>query len=135
LAYVEWDEKYSVRIKSIDDQHKKLFELINGFYGALKDKGQDDSLKALLAGLVRYIEIHFAAEEDLMHRASYAGLLAQVAAHAAFTEKVRDMQRRHAEGKLVLSVEITGFLKKWLTEHILASDLQYVDCMIRVGAA
>jgi hemerythrin len=135
MAYIEWNEKYSVNIGSIDEQHKKLFEMINGFYTALNEKGADDTLKTLVRGLVTYTTVHFSHEEALMKRGGYAGLPAQQAAHAAFIRKVGDVQKRHAEGKLVLSIEVTGFLKTWLTEHILGSDSKFADCLSRAGAA
>jgi hemerythrin len=135
MAYIEWDEKYSVQISSLDEQHKKLFDMINDFYAALNKKGQDDTLQSLLDGLLKYTAIHFTHEEALMKRSRYPGLAAQQAAHAAFIKKVLDAQKRHEEGKLVLSVEITGFLKSWLTEHILLSDGKYADCLTRAGAA
>jgi hemerythrin len=95
MAYIEWNEKYSVRVPSLDEQHKKLFEMINKFY---------------------------------------ATLAAQKTAHAAFTQKVNDVVKRLNDGKLVLSVEITAFLKNWLTEHILQSDGKYADCLVTGGA-
>jgi hemerythrin-like metal-binding protein len=135
MAYIDWDEKYSVQIQSLDVQHKMLFDMINGFYAALKDKSRDDTLQALLDGLLKYTAVHFTHEEALMKRGNYPGLAVQQAAHAAFVQKVKDVQKKHTEGKLVLSVEITGFLKSWLTEHILSSDSGYADCLSAAGAA
>jgi hemerythrin len=135
MAYIEWNDTYSVKIGSLDEQHKRLFEMLNGFYDALNVKGADDTLKTLVAGLLRYTTVHFSHEEALMKKNGYPGLAAQQAAHAAFIRKVGDVQKRHAEGKLVLSVEITGFLKTWLSEHILGSDSKYMDCLTRAGAA
>jgi hemerythrin-like metal-binding protein len=133
MAYVEWNEKYSVKVQSIDEQHKKLFEMINGFYIALKDTAPEAALQALLDSLLEYTVFHFKHEEGLMQRCAYPGLEAQQAAHVAFTQKVGDVLSRHKDGRLVLSVEITGFLKSWLTEHILQSDSKYVPALIAGG--
>ena len=130
MAYIEWNEKFSVQVKEMDDQHKKLFDLINGFYDALTAHQAKEGLGRLLDGLLEYTIFHFAHEERLMRRFRYEGQEAQEAAHRAFTQKVADVRTRFTEGKLVLSLEITGFLKSWLTEHIMASDRKYAECFM-----
>ena len=73
----------------------------------------------------------------MMQQARYDGLATQQAAHKSFVDKVTDIQRRLKDGKLVVSMEMTGFLKSWLTEHILKLDTKYSESMaaasIRVG--
>jgi hemerythrin len=38
---VEWDASYETGITLIDDQHKTLFEYINGLLEAISDNGED----------------------------------------------------------------------------------------------
>jgi hemerythrin len=129
MPVVTWDEKYSVKVPEIDAQHKRLFDLINAFYEAIMDKQADDGMKKIIHGLIQYTEFHFQFEERLMERYRYTGLDAQRAAHKAFVQKVSGFHARFGEGKLLLTVEVTNFLKNWLVEHILASDMKYVECL------
>ena len=133
MAYIEWSEKYSVKVPSLDEEHKRLFQMIDGFYSALKDGGHGEAMERLLEGLVEYVSVHFKHEEALMARSGFDGLAAQEAAHRAFAQKVLDVQKRFREGKLVLSYEITRFLKNWLTEHILQADTAYADSLVSAG--
>ena len=42
MSFIEWDEKYSVQVKEIDEQHQKLIGLINTLHDAMRDgKGRD----------------------------------------------------------------------------------------------
>lgn len=130
MAYVEWDEKYSVRIPSVDSEHKKLFEMVNVFYATIADKGANAALGELVEGLRSYTVYHFKHEETMMQQARYAGLAAHTAEHKAFVDKVTDIQKRLKEGKLVVSMEMTSFLRSWLTEHILKQDTKYTESLL-----
>ena len=134
MAYFEWDERYSVKVPTVDNEHKKLFELINAFYAAIAEKGADGALAELLEGLHAYSVYHFKHEETLMQQARYAGLATQVAAHKGFVDKVTDIQARLKAGKLVVSMEMTSFLKTWLTEHILKLDTKYSESLLAASA-
>ena len=37
MAFMQWDETYTLNIVIIDDQHQRLFELINQFKSASAD--------------------------------------------------------------------------------------------------
>ena len=130
MAYFEWDEKYSVKVPTVDNEHKKLFELINGFYAAIANKGANSALLELVEGLRAYTVYHFTHEEKMMQQARYGGLATQQAAHKSFVDKVTDIQKRIQDGKLVVSMEMTSFLKSWLTEHILKLDTKYSESMM-----
>lgn len=45
-----------------------------------------------------------------------------------FMEKVADIKKRFEEGSLVLSVEITNFVKEWIVNHVMGSDKKYSRC-------
>jgi len=129
MPVVSWDEKYSVKVPEIDAQHKRLFDLINAFYEAIMAKQSAEGMKKIIHGLIQYTEFHFQYEERLLERFRYPGLDDQRRAHKAFVEKVTDFHNRFSEGKLLLTVEVTNFLKSWLVDHILASDLKYSECL------
>jgi len=124
VAFMAWDDSLSVNIREIDLQHRKLVGMINEFYEHVgKDPGQ--ALRTLLDALVDYTHYHFATEERYFETFSYPDAASHAEAHRAFSEKVLDVRNRLAAGKLVLSLEITAFLKEWLTHHIRVSDTAY----------
>jgi hemerythrin-like metal-binding protein len=133
VAYVEWTDQYSVGVRELDAQHQKLFGLINEFYECVKDGKLAAGTAKVIHGLAEYAVFHFGFEEKLMRRCSYAGREAQEAAHKAFADTVADYKQRFESGKLVLTVEVSSFLKRWLTEHILESDKLYAQAMSSAG--
>jgi hemerythrin len=46
---------------------------------------------------------------------------------------VLDLEDRYNNGGLVVSFEITTFLKKWLIDHIQGTDKEYSDFLIAKG--
>lgn len=127
MAFMTWDDSYSVGFQSIDDQHKKLIKMISDFYNAMQkdDKG---AMKVLLASLADYTKYHFGYEETKFDQFKYADTIAHKKEHAAFVDKVLDVKSRFESGKLVMSTEITKFLKDWLIHHIKGVDMKYRKC-------
>lgn len=125
MAYIDWEEKHSVGVKDMDDQHKKLFALINDYYEAITQKKTKQATAQLLQGLLGYVRYHFGDEERLMLANDYPGYQQQKAQHDHFIATVHDYQKRTTQQTLLLPLEITGFLKDWLVEHIQGADKQY----------
>ena len=124
MALINWDDSFSVNVREIDDQHKKLVAMLNEFYGYIgKDSG--DAFKKLLNSLVDYTVYHFATEERYFARFGYPASKAHIEAHQQFAARVLEVKKRLESGELVLSFEITTFLKDWLTTHIKGSDKAY----------
>jgi len=53
--------------------------------------------------------------------------------HAKFIEEVTSVQSRLAQGQPVLSLELTSFIKKWVTEHIMGEDKKYAPFLTSKG--
>lgn len=118
-----WSDELLVGVAAIDDQHRRLVEMVGAFYGALAEKKPaKDALGELLDGLVEYTRYHFETEERLMARSGFPDSPAHREQHAVFTRRVGDLVDRFSRGQLVLSIEATTFLREWLTDHILVRD-------------
>lgn len=124
MAFMTWDDSYSVNVREIDLQHQKLIGMINEFYGHV-GKDAKEAFHTLLNSLVDYAQYHFSTEEKYFAAFKYPDTDAHTRTHKAFTEKVADVRKRLISGQLVLSLEITTFLKDWLTIHIKGDDKTY----------
>lgn len=132
MDFFVWDDSYSVNVKEIDNQHRKLIEMVNNFYLDI-EKNNKESLKTLLRGLVDYTEYHFSTEERYFEKFNYSKLKAHKKSHDSFVKKVKDVKEKYDDGKLVLSFEITDFLKNWLIEHIKGEDKEFKECFNENG--
>ncbi len=125
MVLIKWSEKYSVNIKKVDEQHKKLIEMINNLHGAMLHGKSHEILGNIIDGLIDYTKTHFKTEEELMKNYGYPGYLSHKLQHDKFVRKVSEFQRKFEEGELTLSMEIMNFLKDWLLNHILGTDKKF----------
>ncbi len=125
MALLTWNDSYSVKVDKMDEQHQKLFGLINSFYDEVGKQSQDKLIFDLIAGMKDYTILHFNEEEQLMQQCNYPGLTEHKKEHADFISKVSDLEEKLKSGKMIISFEITNFLKDWIKKHINESDQQY----------
>lgn len=133
MARIEWTSDLSVGVVMVDEQHKKLFKLIDDFYANIQSKSPVDRMKELIMALKDYSVFHFSEEEALMRKAEYADYEVHKQQHDAFIAKVDDFATRFSSGKLILTVEITNFIKDWLIKHISVMDKKYVPSFYEKG--
>lgn len=122
-------EKYMVGIELIDNEHRRLFEIIADVDKLIHEEllhDKYDEIMRLLGELKDYTEFHFEDEESLMERIHYPKLDIQRRAHSAFIERLvginlselDDMDDNQQEYLL----ELMTFLQNWLINHILKAD-------------
>lgn len=122
-----WNSDFSVRSSYLDHQHQHLIKIINDFNQAVA-RGEGSKIAyPILNRLVQYAEKHFRDEEKLLEIARYPAeqLNAQIREHEKLTEEIfRHCENWSSYGREALP-EIGQFLKDWLMDHILTSDMKY----------
>ena len=125
MAVFAWNENYSVNIKEIDEQHKKLIGFIAKLDDAMR-KGQGKSaLEGILKELVQYTRTHFAAEERIMKTHGYPEFEEHKRKHDSMTQKVLDVQKQYEDGAINITLEVMKFLENWVDKHIMGTDKEY----------
>lgn len=125
MAYMAWKEIYSVNVKEIDEQHKKLIGMINELHGAMKMGKGKEVTAVILKEMIDYAASHFATEEKYMSKFGFPGYAQHKDEHDAFTRKIMDFKVKYDEGSVALSFEVMDFLEDWLLKHIQGTDRQY----------
>jgi len=125
MPLVSWNDSYSVKVQKFDEQHKVLFNLLNELHEAMQQGKGRTKVAEVLGALVRYTQQHFGAEEAAMRVGAYPQYLEHKQEHDGFAGKVLTFQSEYDKGNALLSVELMGFLRDWLTGHILKSDRMY----------
>ncbi|HEY0721963.1 MAG TPA: bacteriohemerythrin [Gammaproteobacteria bacterium] len=133
MNMVEWDNKYSVDIQEIDEQHKCIVAYINELYEAMVKKNSRDLVADILHKLVEYTKIHFAVEETLMRIFHYEGYEQHKTIHDKIVQQVLNYQGKFLAGDDKVAMELLMFLKGWLFEHINNIDKQYVQTFHAAG--
>jgi hemerythrin len=126
--FFTWADKMSVGVKQLDDDHKKLVELLNDLHDGIEAGHGTERLGRVLDGLVRYSASHFAREEEFFAQTKFPGAAEHIQEHRALTKLVEDVQARYKKGKFeALSLETMDFLKDWLRNHVQGSDAKYKE--------
>ena len=123
---IEWDDKFRVGVQGIDEEHKKLIDIINK--AAVTNKFK--KIRVVLATLdemINYAGYHFLTEETYMVGSDYPEYLFHRNEHIGFTDKVIDFQNRVVSGDSQVVNEAQEFLKQWLVNHIQETDSRYTD--------
>lgn len=133
MPLINWDDKLSVKVKEIDDQHKKLIGMVNDLHDAMIKGSSKDIIGKILSEMTAYTVTHFATEEKYMVKFGYTGYMEHKTEHKNFVVKATDLKAKFDSGKMMLSVEIMNFLKDWLSKHILGTDKKYSACFNENG--
>lgn len=134
MAFLKWEARFSVKVPEMDRQHQHLVGIINRLHDEMARGAPPESLAAILKDLVRYTQVHFRREEELMAAAGYPALGRHRAEHQDLTNQVLQFERDLEAGKLALSIALLNFLKAWLKDHISRSDSGYADYVNPVPA-
>jgi hemerythrin len=129
----QWSDDYSVGINEIDNQHKIIFELINQLFQSALRQDHHSSASKTLDALIDYTRTHFKLEEKLLLEASYPNLAEHQQEHGRFVDKIVDVVRKFQAEEKVVTFELLNFLKHWLKEHILVTDMVYARFIAERG--
>lgn len=125
MPIMTWTDTYNTGIAEIDQQHKKLVEMLNVMHDAMT-KGQAKAvLGKILGELVNYCAGHFATEEKLFDKHGYPDAADHKDKHQKMVSKVLALQAQFEEGKAMITLEVMDFLQQWLDKHILGTDKKY----------
>jgi hemerythrin len=136
MTLLQWRDSLALDVPVIDNDHKRLFELLNRVR-FLEFAGDDTAAVAdALSELLLYTQTHFRREEKLMELGNYPGLDAHRRAHRKFTGRVAEVAARfRATPKAFHVHEIYQMLADWLVDHVLGEDMKIKPYVARVAQA
>jgi hemerythrin len=125
VAVFSWNDSYSVKVAKCDQQHMRLFDIINQLADAMRmGKGQD-VVNQVVTDLLDYTNTHFQDEEALLQKANYPQLEAHQEMHRIFVKKVQSLQSQAQMGKRVNAAQLLSLMRDWLVNHIQKADKRY----------
>lgn len=130
MTLIEWDEKFSVGVASIDEQHKKLIGIINLINDAVELGFNKNILIGIFEELVTYTKVHFKYEEGLLDKTKYTDYKNHSNTHRQFENQLSVFQSQFSEQEKDVSKPLIIFLKNWLKSHIMGVDKEYTDHLL-----
>ena len=133
MGYIHWNDRFSVGVETIDQQHRGLLDIINKIIKSVDVGDEWQSTSVIIDSLVNYAYNHFAVEERYMMDADYPELISHIALHVDFIRKVFSMSREVHQNGAVSQQEILSFLGDWYNSHVLKIDREYMPYLAAKG--
>ncbi len=132
-----WNPNFETGIDKIDEQHKKLVDLINRLAMHLANRSSETELNRTFDELADYADYHFRSEEGvwsqfLENDPAYGSHLTT---HHSFIDDVL-LLKENGNGRVLDDViyDIVAFLSKWLAYHILDTDKRMAETVLAMKA-
>jgi hemerythrin-like metal-binding protein len=121
---IEWKDTYSVGVNDIDEQHKRFFILLDKLSAIILHDGSQPELLQLLDDLIDYSKYHFDTEDELMIKHNYVNIGQHKLEHLYFSNKVLSYKSDMLKNNKYLSIEVFNFIRNWLVDHIIRTDME-----------
>lgn len=135
MAYLEWEESFSVKVPSIDNQHRILIDLINAIERCMGNQPDKPAMHKVLTAIIQYAKFHFNYEEIMLEKFHYPEIEEHKVSHSNLFEQLKKYEDRLSKGEDdEMSMELLDFLSTWLKTHILFEDMAYSSYLSSSGA-
>lgn len=133
MDFINWNNTYSIGVRNIDNQHKKLVDIINQLNKSMESGAKKESLAQIIFELVSFINTHFKFEEELMAKYNYNDYDSHRYEHEKLVDEIKRFYDDFKSGLPVLNSEIMNFLRSWLMDHIFVNDKKFGKFLQSLG--
>ena len=130
---IKWEDKYSVGLSMIDEEHKKLIGILNKVVFTKGHNDDPEELMDVLREMTKYTLTHFKTEETYMKEFNYPEYQDHKEEHRHFSTETITYHDKVIKGDSQIANEIIEYLKWWLVNHIQVTDKKYIDCFNKNG--
>jgi hemerythrin len=120
-----WLDEYSIGNAEIDNQHKKLFDILNRLFDICVGKNEIETTEEVMDDLVSYTDYHFKFEEQHMLDVGYKYIDKHIVEHNYFKNEIMFAKRRQMQNKSITDNKLIEFLSNWLIQHVTEEDRKY----------
>lgn len=141
--FIEWSNALRVGVKEIDDQHKRLIEMLNELNDAIHGDWGREARKDIIDRLIEYTREHFATEENVMSISGYPDIETHKKQHENLIVMVKNYVKKYEQDPnasnydllfYAASYDLLFFLRRWLIEHIIKNDKALGDYLVKTGS-
>lgn len=134
MAYLPWNDSYSIGVELFDNEHKQLVAIANELYDAVAQEVDVSALERILDRLIEHVVLHFRHEEMYFDDWNYPEKAEHLASHRRLRREIFNYRERlHSQPSPELASALFEFLRLWLTQHILTEDRAYGAFLIAKG--
>lgn len=127
---IKWSDDLSVGVSALDDDHKKLIDILEQLFVASFAGVGTEQIEQTLKDLHHYTKHHFAREERVMEAHDYPSLEPHKFQHQKLVRQLDEIEARikdEVANNTEPSNELIDFLRQWLIGHIREYDHEYAE--------
>lgn len=120
---ITWSDDLITGIAVIDEQHQKLFEIIQKFD---KFENNEGVLYAILIDIMTYVATHFKTEEEYMLNANYSDLSYHKSCHEEFIREFKKFLNSPSQSVSLMQIapDWIKYAEKWIIKHYTNEDVK-----------
>ncbi|WP_322797735.1 hemerythrin family protein [Thermoflexus sp.] len=122
---IELTEDLLTGIPEMDEQHRKLVDLLNEVYELSAQGKREEAREKLISGIISYVHFHFDAEEEFMSRVGFPECELHKQIHANFRKQMLAWAEEAKEGDEQALRGIAAMIWAWFLRHIGVRDRAY----------
>ena len=119
-----WNENFNTGLQKIDEQHRRLVELLNLLASHLAFKSDIPALNVIFDELAEYAAYHFEMEEAIWREflADDPSIQGHKQIHDSFLTSILEIKAGKVHSTEHVIEQVLDFLTRWLATHILEND-------------
>jgi len=121
---VEWNESICLGVPRIDEDHKRLIQILNFIEAHQDDDVRTEAISTVIEQIREFTSNHFRYEEEYMLRINYPDYEAHKEQHKIFKGKIAALCIDVMNHKKNTPKEIYHQLSEWVVNHLLRTDKQ-----------
>lgn len=125
--FFQWNKELETNIQFVDDDHRKLVDMVNTLHQAMKDEEGSTKVAAIIDGFVSYAETHFSREINMLREHGYPDVNNHGNKHDLLVNELKTLASRYTQGEFTVVMDLLALAKDWLVGHIMHTDMLYVD--------
>jgi len=131
---ISWNDGLVIGVKSIDDDHKNLLNIINEFSQAIDNNTNNEEFEKIFDELNIYVNGHLRREEALIKKSGYKDFDNHQSQHRSFANKIPEIKNRFfSTNDYFDKKDIVVFLIDWLINHIINEDMKLIKHFKKSG--
>ncbi|MBN1970679.1 MAG: hemerythrin family protein [Candidatus Delongbacteria bacterium] len=129
----KWDPMLDTGVDIIDQQHKMLTRIFNKQIDYRDSFKGFDALKKTLERVIKFAELHFKTEEDLLKKHNYPDYDYHKYEHTKIMDTLKKFESEINRGNSRVSSEFLEFLYEWLDHHVRYEDIKFSGFLKAAG--
>ncbi|GFO67372.1 bacteriohemerythrin [Geomonas limicola] len=118
MQHVEWKEEYLLAMSQLDNQHRRLVELLQEAYRLNEEDAAAPESNLSLLELIDFAAFHLGYEASWLDRNGYEVPAAQRRGAEHLKRQILRIQNHYFKGGQDRTEKILSFMTRWLANHL-----------------